>query len=209
MKFERWHINNKKIELLHDENHAFFLKDKTQKISLKELNESNSDKVPLATARRNAVKSAVEDEIKVNPQQLKQHFYKHEQFEDAQKVDSVDFSELKVKSGKFVNDVRFLGASFLEGFLGFYGLELDNAVDKYEMQLRAYEEENLNTNEKNVFLGRMKNGELNQLSPNLKTPENAEKRLQEFKEYMKQSQPEQQHEKTQKLERKRELEQDE
>ena len=44
----------------------------------------------------------------------------------------------------------FFGESFLEGFLGFYGLEVDNALDRYEHNLHVLETQELGQSSKFV-----------------------------------------------------------
>ena len=46
--------------------------------------------------------------------------------------------------------MTFFGESFLEGFLGFYGLEVDNALDSYEHNLHVLETQELGQSSKFV-----------------------------------------------------------
>lgn len=44
--------------------------------------------------------------------------------------------------------MTFFGESFVEGFLGFYGLEVDNALGRYEHNLHVLEAQELGQSEK-------------------------------------------------------------
>ena len=46
--------------------------------------------------------------------------------------------------------MTFFGESFLEGFLGFYGLEVDNALGRYEHNLHVLETQELGQSEKSI-----------------------------------------------------------
>lgn len=185
MKIENWIKSENNVRILHDGKRAFFLTHESKKISNIEgkglIEEHGKD---LKLLRKEAVQKEVENSISINPLKLKDHFYKKGDIENADLVGKTNLSSIKVKSGKVVNEARFIGQSFLEGFLTVYGIELDNAVKKYESKITIYEEQDLKKGERQVFIGKTVNGEMKKLSPNLNTTDNAEKRLQAFKEHM-------------------------
>ena len=51
---------------------------------------------------------------------------------DTNCVEHVHLSTIRVQSGRVVNEIAFARASFIEGFLSVYGLELERAVKRYE-----------------------------------------------------------------------------
>ena len=56
-------------------------------------------------------------------------------------------------------ELKFYGQSFLEGFLGFYGLDVDNALAEYENTLQVLEEQELGQPDKSYYIGVFKKGE--------------------------------------------------
>ena len=79
------------------------------------------------------------------------------------------------------SDISFFGESFLEGFLGFYGFELDNAVSRYESNLQIIETKELGIDdEAKYFLGTSQKGEFKKATSELPSKSIAEEELQKF-----------------------------
>ena len=70
--------------------------------------------------------------------------------------------------------------SFLEGFLGFYGLEVDNALGRYEHNLHVLETQELGQSEKEYYLVTSENGRVNLATGPLPSQQIAEEQLDKF-----------------------------
>lgn len=77
------------------------------------------------------------------------------------------------------NETEFFGLSFLEGFLEFYGIKLDMAVERYEKQLHIIEEENPRTHDKNASIIKSRNGIIDKIVT-LKDKKQANRELEKF-----------------------------
>lgn len=77
-------------------------------------------------------------------------------------------------------ELKFFGQSFLEGFLGFYGLEVDNALAEYENTLQVLEEQELGQSDKSYYIGVFKKGEAQKVTDEMYSREFAEKELKKF-----------------------------
>jgi hypothetical protein len=78
------------------------------------------------------------------------------------------------------NEMTFFGESFLEGFLGFYGLEVDNALGRYEHNLHVLETQELGQSEKEYYLATGENGRVNLATDPLPSQQIAEEQLDKF-----------------------------
>ena len=78
------------------------------------------------------------------------------------------------------NEMTFFGESFLEGFLGFYGLEVDNALGRYEHNLHVLEAQELGQSEKEYYLATSENGRVKLATDPLPSQQIAEEQLNKF-----------------------------
>ena len=69
---------------------------------------------------------------------------------------------------------------FLEGFLGFYGLEVDNALGRYEHNLHVLETQELGQSEKEYYLATSENGRVKLATDPLPSQQIAEEQLNKF-----------------------------
>lgn len=76
--------------------------------------------------------------------------------------------------------MTFFGESFLEGFLGFYGLEVDNALGRYEHNLHVLETQELGQSEKEYYLATSENGRVKLATDPLPSQQIAEEQLDKF-----------------------------
>ena len=76
--------------------------------------------------------------------------------------------------------MTFFGESFLEGFLGFYGLEVDNALGRYEHNLHVLEVQELGQSEKEYYLATSENGRVKLATDPLPSQQIAEEQLNKF-----------------------------
>lgn len=136
----------------------------------------------LSQIRQQLVKEDIAHSIEVKPLVLRQYFLQQGNIEDANRVEQVDLTSIRVKGGRIVNEVSFAGASFLEGFLSVYGIELERAVRRYEEKLQLFETLDHERKQRAVFVGRLKHGELEQLSPSFETEQQAKIQLEAMKQ---------------------------
>ena len=78
------------------------------------------------------------------------------------------------------NEMTFFGESFLEGFLGFYGLEVDNALGRYEHNLHVLEAQELGQSEKEYYLATSENGRVKLATDPLPSQQIAEEQMNKF-----------------------------
>lgn len=84
-------------------------------------------------------------------------------------MEQVDGIVFQGKRGRMLAEVGFAGTSFLERFLSVYGMELDQAVKHYEEKLQLFEVEQREKKQKAIFVGRVRKGDLEQLSEGFPT----------------------------------------
>lgn len=68
----------------------------------------------------------------------------------------------------------------MEGFLGFYGLEVDNALGRYEHNLHVLETQELGSSEKEYYLATNQNGRVKLATEPLLSQQIAEEQLNKF-----------------------------
>lgn len=146
---------------------------------------------PLSQIRKQLAEEEVVSSVEVKPLVLRQHFLHQGNVADAKRVEQVDVRKIRVNGGRIVNEVSFAGASFLEGFLSVYGIELERAVQRYEEKLQLFETLDHGRKQRAIFIGRLKHGELEQLSPSFETEKQAKIQLEAMKQVEKErvSQP--------------------
>ena len=133
-------------------------------------------------AREELITKSLTNKLKFAPVRLKEYFAERNQSDEAKKVDKLTSTVPSQNFKKISNEVEFFGQSFLEGFLDFFGIELDNAVKDYEQRLHIIEQVDLNNHHKAYYLGTVIDNDLklaNEKEP-LASREEAEEVLQKF-----------------------------
>lgn len=133
-------------------------------------------------AREELITKSLTNKLKFAPVRLKEYFSERNLSDEAKKVDKLTSTVPSQNFKKISNEVEFFGQSFLEGFLDFYGIELDNAVKDYEQRLHIIEQVDLNNHHKAYYLGTVIDNDLklaNEKEP-LASREEAEEVLQKF-----------------------------
>ena len=101
--------------------------------------------------------------------------------DNAKKTEKLESNKPTRQYKQIKNELTFFGESFLEGFLGFYGLEVDNALARYENNLQIIETQDLGlSNEKKYYLGQSKKGELKLSTSELPSQQIAKEELNKF-----------------------------
>ncbi|MBX8946836.1 hypothetical protein [Lysinibacillus sp. K60] len=136
---------------------------------------------PLSKIRKQLAEE-VASSVEVKPLVLRQYFLQQGNVADANRVEQVDVTTIRVKGGLITNELSFIGASFLEGFLSVYGIELERAVRRYEEKLQLFETLDHERKQRAIFIGRLKHGELEQLSPSFETEQQAKIQLEAMKQ---------------------------
>lgn len=153
------------------------LEDKTQLINQLQVKGKSVNQ-----AREELITKSLTNKLKFAPVRLKEYFAERNQSDEAKKVDKLTSTLPSQNFKKISNEVEFFGQSFLEGFLDFYGIELDNAVKDYEQKLHIIEQVDLNNHHKAYYLGTVIDNDLklaNEKEP-LASREEAEEVLQKF-----------------------------
>lgn len=133
-------------------------------------------------AREELITKSLANKLKFAPARLKEYFAERNQSDEVEKIDKLTSTVPSQNFKKISNEVEFFGQSFLEGFLDFYGIELDNAVKDYERRLHIIEQVDLNNHHKAYYLGTVIDNDLklaNEKEP-LASREEAEEVLQKF-----------------------------
>ena len=133
-------------------------------------------------AREELITKSLTNKLKFAPVRLKEYFAERNQSDEVEKIDKLTSTVPSQNFKKISNEVEFFGQSFLEGFLDFYGIELDNAVKDYEKRLHIIEQVDLNNHHKAYYLGTVIDNDLklaNEKEP-LASREEAEEVLQKF-----------------------------
>ena len=133
-------------------------------------------------AREELITKSLTNKLKFAPARLKEYFAERNQSDEVEKIDKLTSTVPSQNFKKISNEVEFFGQSFLEGFLNFYGIELDNAVKDYEQRLHIIEQVDLNNHHKAYYLGTVIDNDLklaNEKEP-LASREEAEEVLQKF-----------------------------
>ena len=178
MKVESWQgINGK---LVHDAQKAIVIDDQalTDQKQLQAILEQDGQ--PIDEVRQAMIKKTVKRQLKTKPLKLSGWFNRHQDSQNAKKAEKLVSDKPTHQYKQIKNEMTFFGESFLEGFLGFYGLEVDNALDRYEHNLHVLETQELGSSEKEYYLAQVKSGELKQVTKSLPNREIAEEELNKF-----------------------------
>lgn len=179
MKIENWQDVDE--HLVVDNDKAIIVKDSKLLDNPEALKtEMQRSGKPVREVRSKLVQKSVKSRVKTDPIKISGWFDRKHESDNAQKAEKLQGNKPVRQYKQIKNEVQFFGESFLEGFLGFYGLEVDNAVGRYEKNLHILETQELGSSEKEYYLARVKSGELKQATRNLPNREIAEEELNKF-----------------------------
>lgn len=117
-------------------------------------------------AREELITRSLTDKLEYKPEKLKEYFRNQHMSDEAKMVDVLKSNKPSQNFKQISNEIKFFGQSFAEGFLSFYGMELDNAVKDYEQRLHIIEQVELNNNHKEYYLGTIKDNDLKLVNEN-------------------------------------------
>lgn len=180
MKSEKWQgISG---TLIHDETKGIIIDKNEKSDSLDYFSEKlKTDGKPLKEVREKMIKDSIKRDLKTNPLHLKAWFDKKYESDNSEKSKEINSDKPTLQYKQIKSDISFFGESFLEGFLGFYGFELDNAVSRYESNLQIIETKELGIDdEAKYFLGTSQKGEFKKATSELPSKSIAEEELQKF-----------------------------
>lgn len=180
MKSEKWQgISG---TLIHDETKGIIIDKNEKSDSLDYFSEKlKTDGKPLIEVREKMIKDSIKRDLKTNPLHLKAWFDKKYDSDNSEKSKEINSDKPTLQYKQIKSDISFFGESFLEGFLGFYGFELDNAVSRYESNLQIIETKELGIDdEAKYFLGTSQKGEFKKATSELPSKSIAEEELQKF-----------------------------
>lgn len=179
MKFERWGDIPDKTLLVKNEQ-GLILDPEFEGLSEQEkLQYFDRNSVAIPEARKKMIKQHLNKSINITGFELKQFFLKKGELGNSEKCHKLKSDKPKETLKQIKNETEFFGLSFLEGFLEFYGIKLDMAVERYEKQLHIIEEENPRTHDKNAFIIKSRNGIIDKIVT-LKDKKQANRELEKF-----------------------------
>lgn len=180
MKNESW--QGIKGSLVYEDDKAIIIDETddikdTEKLS-KQLAEKGQ---PIKEVRHQLLKNSIKKNIKTDPLKLSSWFNRKYDSDNAKKTEKLESNKPTRQYKQIKNELTFFGESFLEGFLGFYGLEVDNALARYENNLQIIETQDLGlSNEKKYYLGQSNKGELKLATSELPSQQIAKEELNKF-----------------------------
>ncbi|MDT2858090.1 hypothetical protein [Lactococcus lactis] len=180
MKSEKWQgISG---TLIHDETKGIIIDKNEKSDSLDYFSKKlKTDGKPLKEVREKMIKDSIKRDLKTNPLHLKAWFDKKYDSDNSEKSKEINSDKPTLQYKQIKSDISFFGESFLEGFLGFFGFELDNAVSRYESNLQIIETKELGIDdEAKYFLGTSQKGEFKKATSELPSKSIAEEELQKF-----------------------------
>lgn len=179
MKVESW--QGIKEKLVHDEHKAIVVDDDQELADQQQLQARlASDGRPIDEARQAMIKKTVKRQLKIEPIKLSGWFNRHQDSHNAKKVEKLVSDKPTHQYKQIKNEMTFFGESFLEGFLGFYGLEVDNALGRYEHNLHVLETQELGQAEKEYYLATSENGRVKLATDPLPSQQIAEEQMNKF-----------------------------
>lgn len=180
MKKESW--QGIKGSLVYEDDKAIIVDDTDDLKDTKKLSKQLAEKgQPIKEVRHQLLKNSIKKNIKTDPLKLSSWFNRKYDSDNAKKTEKLESNKPTRQYKQIKNELTFFGESFLEGFLGFYGLEVDNALARYENNLQIIETQDLGlSNEKKYYLGQSKNGELKLSTSELPSQQIAKEELNKF-----------------------------
>ncbi|WP_439424645.1 hypothetical protein ACKP2L_00020 (plasmid) [Oenococcus alcoholitolerans] len=179
MQIEKWQgING---TLVHDDQKAIVVDD-DQDLSDQKVLQARlaSDGQPIDKTRQAMIKKTVKQQLKIEPIKLSGWFNRHQDSHNVKKVEQLVSDKPTHQYKQIKNELTFFGESFLEGFLGFYGLKVDNALGRYEHNLHVLETQELGQPEKEYYLATNQNGRVKLATEPLPSQQIAEEQLNKF-----------------------------
>lgn len=148
------------------------MKDKENDVAFKEGDTEN--RATINGMRKRILHETAENNVDLSDYKFQKFLNDKGMFKESKEAEKISIHDIKVKNKKIVNEFKFASGSLLEGFLSFYGVQLDKSLDKYERRLHVIEEDDV------AFIGKVnKDGELKKVSPNMEKDQAVEK-LKEF-----------------------------
>ncbi|QAR70146.1 hypothetical protein EQI52_09960 (plasmid) [Leuconostoc mesenteroides] len=180
MKKESW--QGIKGSLVYEDDKAIIVDDTDDLKDTKKLSKQLAEKgQPIKEVRHQLLKNSIKKNIKTDPLKLSSWFNRKYDSDNAKKTEKLESNKPTRQYKQIKNELTFFGESFLEGFLGFYGLEVDNALARYENNLQIIETQDLGlSNEKKYYLGQSKKGELKLSTSELPSQQIAKEELNKF-----------------------------
>ncbi|CAM3759071.1 hypothetical protein BSI_43950 [Bacillus inaquosorum KCTC 13429] len=121
-----------------------FFKDEEKDLAFKEKDESGQPigvGIPIKEMRKSILESQAEKDVTVSNLKFQRFLNDRGMFKESKEARKLDFTNIKIQNKKIANEISFVGGALLEGFLSFYGIEMDRALDKYENRLHVIEGE--------------------------------------------------------------------
>lgn len=180
MKKESW--QGVKGSLVYEDDKAIIVDETDDIKDTENLSKQLSEKgQPIKEARHQLLKNSIKKNIKIDPVKLSSWFNRKYDSDNAKKTEKLESNKPTRQYKQIKNELTFFGESFLEGFLGFYGLEVDNALARYENNLQIIETQDLGlSNEKKYYLGQSNKGELKLATSELPSQQIAKEELNKF-----------------------------
>lgn len=176
MKSEKW--DGMDGYVVHDKEKGVIVRDN----KLDNANDIIDQKgVPVDEARRKLFKNTLKKNIKIEPVQLAGYFESKYDPENAKKVAKLDSDSATKQFKQIKNEMQFFGESFLEGFLGFYGIKLDNALERYEHNYHVLEVDDIsNPKQTDHYIAMPKQGNIDDKKIEVPNREIAELNIAKF-----------------------------
>ena len=180
MKKESW--QGIKGSLVYEDDKAIIVDETEDLKDTENLSKQLAEKgQPIKEVRHQLLKNSIKKNIKTDPLKLSSWFNRKYDSDNAKKTEKLESNKPTRQYKQIKNELTFFGESFLEGFLGFYGLEVDNALARYENNLQIIETQDLGlSNEKKYYLGQSKKGELKLATSELPSQQIAKEELNKF-----------------------------
>ncbi|MDN7032101.1 hypothetical protein FIV28_15500 [Lactiplantibacillus plantarum] len=179
MKIENWQDVDE--HLVVDNDKAIIVKDSKLLDNPEALKtEMQRSGKPVTEVRSKLVQKSVKSRVKTDPIKISAWFDRKHESDNAQKAEKLVSNKPTHQYKQIKNEMTFFGESFLEGFLGFYGLEVDNALGRYEHNLHVLETQELGQSEKEYYLATSENGHVRLATDPLPSQQIAEEQLNKF-----------------------------
>lgn len=179
MKIENWQDVDE--HLVVDNDKAIIVKDSKLLDNPEALKtEMQRSGKPVTEVRSKLVQKSVKSRVKTDPIKISAWFDRKHESDNAQKAEKLVSNKPTHQYKQIKNEMTFFGESFLEGFLGFYGLEFDNALGRYEHNLHVLETQELGQSEKEYYLATSENGHVRLATDPLPSQQIAEEQLNKF-----------------------------
>lgn len=171
-------INGK---LVHDDQKAIVIDDAQALTDQEQLQAIlEQDGQPIDEVRQAMIKKTVKHQLKTEPLKLSGWFDRHQDSQNAKKAEKLVSDKLTHQYKQIKNEMTFFGESLREGFLGFYGLKVDNALGRYEHNWHVLEIQELGPSEKKYYLATSENGHVKLATDPLPNQQIAEEQLDKF-----------------------------